>query len=82
MGTRAAVSPAQPSESSPVPQLVGAADPDVVLRSCVPSHEELKSVLCLIFTPVAQSPSTFLPWFLTSWLAASLLQMHVCVRGC
>lgn len=44
----------QPSESPPVPWLVSAADPGVVLWSSVPSHQELTSVLSLVFTPAAQ----------------------------
>lgn len=78
-GAGAAISPIQPSGSSPDPQGVDAANPGVVLPSSVPSHKDSSQCEFGIYTSCTK-PLFFS--FLVLDLAASLLQLHVCVMGC
>lgn len=74
MGSGAAVSPAQPLESPPVPPSVGGC----CRPRSVPSHEELVSVGFGIYTGCTKSLFFCL---LVFDLLAFLLQVHVCVGG-
>lgn len=78
-GAGAAVSPTQPSGSSPDPQGMDAANPGVVLPSSVPSHTDSSQHEFGIYTGCTK-PLFFS--FLVLDLAASLVQLHMCVMGC
>lgn len=73
--------PTQPLGSSPDPHGVDAANPGVVLPSSVPSHEDSSQCELGIYTSCTK-PLFFPSLVLDLGLAASLLQLRMCVTGC